>query len=383
MQKIIDFIFVLFFVSCFGGASYAQQVTTIVEKPGARFEGITWAPDGRIFVVDFFTGEVFRTNTDGNLRRIGQFSGSLGGAVDAEGNFYFSEFSTGNIIKVARDDTHSVYTSGLFGPAGILIDTVQQLMYVTNYNANNIARIDMKASEPKPAVWAQSARISGPDGLAFSPNGDIISANFLNNRIQRISADGSVSAFTRVEDSRKTGYIVRWKDSYLVTGADGTPDVYLISPDGDVSRFAGTGQKGVKDGDISEASFDFPNGIALSPDGNSLLITESSAVGRIRLISGLDQTTSVEELPLGAQIQVRPNPAVSFVDLSMDLPEAGQLEVKLLTMKGDQIDTLLQAHRPVGQLQEHFEFHRELPSGLYILQVRLNKHVFTKQIFIE
>ncbi|MEE2777256.1 MAG: hypothetical protein VYE73_10930, partial [Acidobacteriota bacterium] len=59
--------------------------------------------------------------------------------------------------------------------------------------------------------------------------------------------------------------------------------VYRVSLDGEVELFAGSGEKGGQDGDRLSASFSYPNDIAVSADGRSLVlhdVADHSSEGR-------------------------------------------------------------------------------------------------------
>ncbi|MEM9920329.1 MAG: SMP-30/gluconolactonase/LRE family protein [Bacteroidota bacterium] len=360
----------------------AQEASTFHTRPGAYFEGITWAPDGKIYVVDYVSGEVFRLTTKGTAEKLGAYSGALGGAADQAGNFYFSEFNTGKVIKITPDNQSEVYVSGLIGPSGILIDPNDEWMYIANYSGSRISKVNMKADNPKPETLAAGGMINGPDGLAFSPEGDIISANFEDNSIQRITVDGEVSRFARVTASIRTGYIVRWKDGYLVTGVNG-PKIFHISDQGDVTSFIGTNVPGYANGDASVAQFDLPNGIAISPNQDSLLITESTAAGRIRLVTGLDLTSSLEAPILRADPVISPIPSTDFLDCRMYLEKSAFLEVRLLDMSGRIVDTLMAEQKPAGTVEKRFPLMDYIAPGPYVFQVLTDGQVFNRKIVVE
>ena len=60
--------------------------------------------------------------------------------------------------------------------------------------------------------------------------------------------------------------------------------LFQIALDGSVRPYAGGNAAGSQDGDLSEVTFNFPNGIALSPTGDSLIIAQSATSGLLRLI---------------------------------------------------------------------------------------------------
>lgn len=374
-----------FTLCCFLLATYclpAQTISTLLTQAGAQFEGITWLPDGRIYVVDFATGEVFRINTAGDITKITTANGALGGAADQAGNYYFSEFVTGNIYKIDAAENVSIYSSGLVGPAGILIDDANQLMYVANYNGNSISKIDMRAENPSPVILASGGCINGPDGLVFAPNGDLISCNFNDNNIQRITTEGTVSPFATIADSPNSGYIVRLGDQYIVTGAYG-PNIYSISLDGMVAVFAGTGQAGATNGNASDAQFTFPNGIALSPSGDTLLITESTTAGQIRMITGLEATTNVEVFNIVQGLQISPNPSSEQVNIRLRLENNSDLQINLVDLQSTIVDTFFTAARFRGDLDQTFSLPTQLMAGVYFIQIRAGKELLHYTLLVE
>lgn len=360
----------------------AQEVSTLLIRPGTQFEGIAWAKNGTIYTVDYGTGEVYKKKPNEDIKKIGAFRGALGGAMDAEDNFYFSEYGSGRIIKIDSTDNSSVYASGLVGPAGILIDDENQLMYVANYNGNSISKIDMSAETPTPVILASGGLIDGPDGLVFSPEGDIISCNFNNNGIQRITPEGEVSRFATVTSSPNIGYIVRWKDQYIVPGAV-TPTIYSISLDGEVSKLAGTGVEGYKDGAADEAQFKLPNGIALSPSGDTIAITESGAEGRIRLLTNLDLMSKIDEPQFIKQIKVFPNPTDQDLHIKLKVDKVSKLQIDLINMKGTVVDSLASFSKYRGVFKESFQLSSDLSSGIYMLRVIAGEQLYYHRVVVK
>lgn len=345
-------------------------MSTVVVRPGTQFEAITWGPNGQIYTLDFATGEVFTLDLlAGSVQVIGQFNGALGGALDLEGNFYFSEFNTGRIIKIDSTNQSSVYTEGLVGPAGILIDEDAQVMYVSNYFGNSISKINMTDAVPTPEVLASGGLIDGPDGLVFSPEGDIISANFNNNRVQRITKEGEVSAFSQITSSINTGYLINLKDRYIITGANGN-DIYSMTFEGDFEKISGSGTAGYEDGTLDIAVFNFPNGISSSPTGDSLLITESGQEGRIRLVTGLNVLTATESEFLIPTVTVSPNPTNNNITVEFNLRDPDTISMQLLDIHGKLMKTLAPPQVVSGLFRQDFKLDEGLSNGIYLIQIQ-------------
>jgi len=357
----------------------AQIVSTLLTKPGQQFEGIAWGKSGQVFTLDFVTGEIFEVENNGQISKIGQGNGALGGAVDQEGSFYFSEFNTGNVIKIDTAKNRSIYCNGLIGPAGILIDDENQIMYVANYSGNRISEIDMAAATIEATTLASGGLINGPDGLAFDPEGNIISANFNDNSIQKITPEGEVTRFTTITSSPNSGYIVRRGDHYLIAGAN-SPNIYSISLEGEVRRFAGTGVVGYQDGEVAQAQFRFPNGIAIAPSGDTLVITESGTEGRIRMMTNFNLTNTIKIEQTFEQVSFSPNPASDHINLKMSLKKASNVTVNLVQFNGAVVDTLLDTQASFGSFQQQISLPTALNAGIYLLQIVAEDQVYYEQL---
>jgi DNA-binding beta-propeller fold protein YncE len=193
-----------------------------------------------------------------------QFHDPMGLALDAEGNLYVSDWVNHRIRMIAPDGTvTTVAGSGPSGSNGGLVDGP-----------------------------ADVARFFGPEGLTVDSQGNIFVADTLNNRIRRISPDGMVTTVAGSGPGTVYGF-----DGALVNGpaatarfsdpsdvaVDAAGALYVtdrlnhvirkITPNGEVTTLAGTGEPGTQDGVGQAASFELPNRIAIDKDGN-LYVTE-------------------------------------------------------------------------------------------------------------
>jgi sugar lactone lactonase YvrE len=188
----------------------------------------------------------------------------MGLAFDAHGNLYVSDWVNHRIRMIAPDGTVTTVAGG--GPSG-----------------SKGGMVDGPAS---------TARFFGPEGLTVDAQGNLLVADTLNNRIRRISPDGRVTTIAGSGPGTIYGF-----DGSLVNGSaettrfndpsdvavDASGALYVtdrlnhvirkITPDGQVSTFAGTGQPGTQDGTGQAASFEIPNRITIDGEGN-LYVTE-------------------------------------------------------------------------------------------------------------
>jgi DNA-binding beta-propeller fold protein YncE len=149
---------------------------------------------------------------------------------------------------------------------------------------------------------ALQAQFYNPTGLVISPNGGAIYvADELNNCIRMIR-DGQV---TTVAGSGMRGYA----DGAALQAQFHNPIGLVISPnggaiyvvdqwnhrirmirDGQVTTVAGSGVRGYADGPALQAQFEYPTGLALSPNGGAIYVADEFH-NCIRMIRGGQVTT--------------------------------------------------------------------------------------------
>jgi streptogramin lyase len=138
------------------------------------------------------------------------------------------------------------------------------------------------------------ARFRSPYSLAIDGNGNIYSSDDNDPRIRKITPNGEVSTFAGTDVSgfaEGNAANAQFRaGSYLVTNAagdlivsDGINNRIRKISGGQVSTIAGTGAGGFKEGNGNEAEFNFPGGIAIDRQGNIYVADRGNH--RIRKIS--------------------------------------------------------------------------------------------------
>jgi len=132
-----------------------------------------------------------------------------------------------------------------------------------------------------------------PWGIAVDQHGHIYISD--SDKIRKISTEGEVSTFA---GRRAMGYLDGPAEAALFNGprgiaVDGRGNVYVadsgnnrirrVSNDGTVSTFAGTGEKGNKDGEWYRSTFDWP--VAVAVDENDNVYVADFGSHKIRKIS--------------------------------------------------------------------------------------------------
>ncbi len=350
-----------------------QRLETYVPTQAGRyFEALSWSADGRIYTPDFVNGLLYRVNPDSSISLLlDSLSTPLGGTFDASGNFYFGEAGRGGSVhRLDRSGRDSVIASGFGQPVSTLLDSSEQLIYMTDYQDRLIARIDLTTGQADTLV-RDTARLAGPDALIWASDSGLIVANFDDNRLHRVSLDGVVTPFATLDSSGNSGYLINYGDDYLVAGYV-SHRIYHVTQQGEVTIWAGTGQEGSTEGTLLDASLSYPNGLALSPSGDTLLITTGDGTGgRVRMVTGLTRLTSVPTptaLP-ALRLRVFPNPAVDRITVEFTPRGIGPLQFSVYATDGRLVWQGRRRSDHRGIQQSELSLPGNLPAGMYRLKV--------------
>lgn len=136
-----------------------------------------------------------------------------------------------------------------------------------------------------------AATFNSPRGVAVDASGSIYVADYGNNKIRKISAEGVVSTFagsgsgglldgigTAARFNRPYGVAVDAAGNVFVT--DDNYSIRKITAAGEVTTVAGNGEQGSIDGIGPQAEFTNPRGITVDSFGN-LFVTDGSNIRRI------------------------------------------------------------------------------------------------------
>lgn len=271
---------------CLATSVIAQTVTTLTSESFEASGDLAVAQNGDIYVANFGTflnnangAEVYRVSPLGEVSVFATgLSGASGNTFASDGTLYQSSIAANRVSAIAPDGTVSTFLTGVAGvrnPVGLTFDGAQNL-YVANCGDNTILRANPDGTT---TTFSNSPLLSCPNGLTSDSNDNLYAANFNNGNIVKVAPDGSASvlASTPAGTTKPTGgngHIIYGNDRlYVVSNA--THQVFELSLEGELSLLAGTGERGRADGPALESSFALPNGIGLSPDGNTLYVNDS------------------------------------------------------------------------------------------------------------
>lgn len=178
------------------------------------------------------------------------------------------------ILRIKPDGTLEVVTSSpLIRDGSDIVVTPEGTLFVSDIDNNKLYKI---TPDGNVTLFAEGPMFNRVLSLAYdADSGNLYAANWADGRIHRINKKGEVSLLATVPGNNKNvvGWMVLVEDHLYATNFDGH-QVYKVSLTGEVHVFAGTGERGFRDGLANQATFFHPNGLAFSPSDNALYLSD-------------------------------------------------------------------------------------------------------------
>lgn len=355
----------------------AQEVSILVPRGDRAFEAVSWSTDGRIYTPDYISGWLFQVQLDGQLDTLLRgLQGPLGGSFDPAGNFYFSEFGAGALHRYSSEGVDSVLATDLGNPSGTYFDGANQRVLVSDYTFNRLHSISLVDGSAEVLIDSSDASgLNGPDAIVAAPNGGYLVANFNDSLIHRLDTTGEVSLFTALPASPNSGYLIPYREGYLSAGYS-DHRIWFIDATGQATVWAGNGIQAFVNGNrLDTVSFSLPNGLALSPDGDSLVISENTTIGQLRLITGLNQLTSMTSPTLAEAWNFRlfPQPAEQSFTTTFSLLSPTRIGASIISLSGQTIYDYPILSHTAGDQRESWTIPDTLSPGLYFFRLRTSE----------
>jgi len=235
-------------------------------------------PRGNIFVADGGNHRIVRL--DGSDAKFLCYAGGDGAGFQ-EGTTDDALFNSPSGVTVT--------------PSGDLIIADTENNVVRKISAGQVSTVAGCQEEGFRDGPAADAMFNYPTGIACDPQGSIYVVDGGNHRIRKIE-NGIVSTFAgsgqrghkdgaaSVAQFKHPGGIAIDKNGNVLVADYGNHRVRSISPSGEVKTLAGSGKKGKTDGAGPAASFTFPMGLAVNPVTGDVIVADYGSE-RIRLIS--------------------------------------------------------------------------------------------------
>jgi serine/threonine protein kinase, bacterial len=255
---------------------------------------------------------------------IGKLSSPSGVAVDAAGNVYVADAANNRIQKILPNGTISIFAgNGQAGstdgtvkasfnfPSGVAVDAAGNV-YVADKGNHKIRKITpdglvstLAGSGQRNDVdgSAKEAAFDKPVSVAVDAAGNIYVADQCNHKIRKVTPNGIVSTLAgngHLGHVDGMGIAASFYDPSAVAVDEGG-NVYVadysnncirkITPQGVVSTIAGGDAVGSSDGSALEASFYFPDGIAVDASGNVYIADQVN--NKIRMLSSAGVVSTI------------------------------------------------------------------------------------------
>ena len=309
-------------------ASFAQTVTTFTD--GTPDDAIAIDATGDIYASNFIGDAVFKFDSNGTATAfVSGLNTPNGIGFDSNGNLYVSDFSATEIL---RYDSNGVLDNTIAipgNPSGMIKAWDNDDMIYTRFTANTINRITPSGDITE---VSSDAALNGPVGLAYDDDNNLYVANYISREVFKVFPNGDLEYIATVGTVGNLGFIAYGHGMLWGTGIN-DHKIYLIDPADidEVSIYAGS-SIGSTDGDISQATFNRPNGIAFSEDETILYITDFGSKN-LRIITGVTLAANDNKLNT-SDVQLAPNPAGDTLHIRINTSEVGDATLKVYDVLG-------------------------------------------------
>ena len=258
-------------------------VRTLVANLPASTGGVAVNSDGLVHVANIGPipsrngKEIYQITEDGEAAVwvSGQgLNGASGNTFDAQGNLIQSSLLAGVVHQITPDGTVTeLVREDIVGPVGVIFDS-DGTLYVANCTGKSIQRVLPDGTSTTLAEDVLQFRC--PNGIAVDEGGNVYMSNFGDGMVFKVTPDGTIIPLAELP-GRNNAHLA-YRDGLLYVVSRGSHQVYTITLDGEVTLFAGTGERGHGDGSALQATFSLPNDIVFSPDGRRLYLNEVAPV---------------------------------------------------------------------------------------------------------
>lgn len=356
--------------------SISQTVTTVTdENPD---DGIALDSSGNIYLSEFGAGKVLKYSTSGEMTVFIEGLTSCNGlAFDSNDNLFVCDYLGQAVVKYDSDGNQLDSYPVAGNASGIIRDFDSDDMIFCTYDGNSIYRL---ATDGTITQIASGGDLNGPVGLAFDDEGSLYAGNFNDAKIYRILSSGDMEYVAEVVANGGgpfLGFITYSQGNLWGTMLD-SHEIYSINPDGidDITYFAGN-DEGSLDGDISEATFSYPSGIAFNNTGDVMYVTDSGT-RNLRIISGIPLSITDNKL-IRNNLSIFPNPTHGIVTLKLLSPSDGTYTIRIMDTAGKIVSSLENISHDSILSGKELNM-STLESGLYVVEISSEMTVITKKL---
>lgn len=360
-------IYVLFFLllNIYG---YTQTVNTFYSSAGID-DGLAFDNEGNLYGARYTGSKVEKITPDGvRTTFVSGLDTPNGLAFDSEGNLHVIDNQGGKILRVSPDMTVDTYVPNIFSPSGIVKMPDSDTMIVSSWQGDKLVKV---APDGSLSDFVVGGGLDGPVGLAYDENNTLYVGNYNDRWIFSISPSGDLDTLTRLNVSGTNIGFIAYQNDFIYATIPWDNKIYKVDLDGNYELFAGS-NAGNTDGDISVAKLNGPNGIIVSPGGDSLYISDFNT-NSVRIISNLEGTVGTNDFirkPTILESKLMPNPAKEKTSLSFEMIESEEVNISIFDINGRQVKTILNNQLlSVGKYKFSIDVN-EFAYGSYFVQIK-------------
>jgi len=367
--------FFLLFMFISGFLLSAQTVTTITD--GTPDDAINLDSNGNIYVSNFDGGKIFKFTPSGVMTEfLTGLSNPNGLAFNSSDELYSCQWQTNFLNKYLISGNLSNSYSVTWGnPSGIAKAFDNEDMIFAKYSANTLHRITPSGTI---TTISTAGELNGPVGLTYDDSGNLYVGNYNNRRIYKVLTNGNLEYVATVGSSSFLGFIT-FANGKLWATVFGEHKIYTIDPSkvDDVTLFAGSVQ-GTNDGELSQATFNTPNGIKFNDAGDTMYISEYNTKN-LRIISNIP--LSVNDFQNNSDLKIITNSGQKYLSLSGSIFESGQYEIAIYNLLGQK--TIELNGKTQNSSNEIKINTNNLSEGTYIVMVKSNGLRESKKVIVN
>ncbi|MFK7773146.1 MAG: T9SS type A sorting domain-containing protein [Saprospiraceae bacterium] len=363
-------IYVLFFLmfSIYGNA---QTVSTFYSSAGVD-DGLAFDSEGNLYGARYNGSKVEKITPDGvKTTFVSGLDTPNGLAFDSQGNLHVIDNQGGKILRVSPDMSVDTYVPNIFSPSGIIKMPDSDTMIVSSWEGDKLIKV---APDGSYEDFVVGEGLEGPVGLAYDENNTLYVGNYNDRWIFSISPSGNLDTLTKLNVSGNNIGFIAYRDGFIYATIPWDNKVYKVDLDGNYELFAGTSAGNI-DGDVPNARLNGPNGIILSPGGDSLYISDYNTAS-VRIISNLEGTVGTDDFIRKSTIlksKLIPNPANEKTELSFDLIGSEEVNISIFDIEGREVKTILNNKLlPTGNHKLTIDVN-ELEHGSYFVQIKTKR----------
>src|SRR5262245_25195096 len=262
-----------------------------------RVLGLAFSPAGELHFSEQDESRVRKIGPGGDIVTVAStgLSGPFGLAFDAAGYLLVADEGNHRVVRVKAAGELSTLAGGIASPQGVAADD-RGNVFVAEFGGNRVLRIRADGSRSAFAGTgepyfsgdkgpATNAALNLPQGISFDSRGDLWIADRENNRIRRVSRDGTIATIAPKVAFLRPAAVASDGAGNAYVADTGHHTVVQILADGSARSVAGGGSAGFSGdgGEASKALLHAPAAVALHPGGD-LLIADSGN-RRVRAVS--------------------------------------------------------------------------------------------------